>query len=208
MKTEIKLVTYFTLLIGLMAFFACDKGEDISTNPIGNNIFYKVDGRTIDAGSPLQIEIDINNDQILDFLTFSALTSDQNGDHLYFGIKPIDSNMIKSGLPNDNYYLNLGLIVGEEYKKTINNEVANNQTWTSSRNFLVIKHTENNGNSWCEGSLKNENEIYIGVKHVVNQKEHYGWLKLQFNRTLERVTLIEYAYNLDNNTPIKAGQKE
>ncbi|MBU2905982.1 hypothetical protein KO529_14385 [Arenibacter algicola] len=203
----IKLRTIHSFFI-CISLLACENNEEIYSGPITDNIHYKVDGRSVCSGSPEQIELDIDNDGNLDFLTFTVLHADQDGDHLYFGIKPIANNMIKSSLPNENYYLDMGFIQSEEYLDIINCELKNDQIWTSGRNTLVLRHTESECSIRYEGSLQHETEEIEAIKLSKLEATNYGWLRFKFDKDSECITLIDYAYNLDRDAPIKAGQKD
>lgn len=202
----IKFGTIFSVLL-CIGLLACEKNEDIHIQPITDNIYYKVDGRSVCTGNPEQIELDINNDGILDYLTFTVLYADEDGDHLYFGIKPIGNNMIKSSPPNENYYLDMGFIQSETFLDLINCDLKKDQIWTSGRNTLVLRHSESNCSIWYEGNLQYETEEIVAIKHSNDQASHYGWLRFKFDKKKECVTLIDYAYNLEPEEPIKAGQK-
>jgi len=47
----------------------------------------------------------------------------------------------------------------------------------------------------------------VGIHHWREGQVHYGWLRLEFDRKTEVVTLIEYAYDSTPLLPIRAGQK-
>lgn len=193
--------------IMMMLFGACDKHDDVSPNPIEDDILYKKDGRSVKSNDPNQIEMDINNDGALDYLTFTVLTSNQSGDHFYFGIRPIGDNKAKSGLPNKNYYLDLGFLQTESKGGLLNSDLGKDQVWTSGSSTIVLRHTNNDGSVWHEGGCKDETDELFGIRLVEGDVSYYGWLRFKFDKMEESLTLVDYAFNQVAEKPIKAGQK-
>lgn len=191
------------LLEGLL-FSGCKK-DDAIIEP-ANSIIYKLDGRTVKLGDPLPIAVDLSEDGQVDFTIFVELTANSQGDRLYAGMNPINLNLIKSGPPNDENFLNMGLLVAEFQGSTIDFNVEPNQQWTTEFGALVMRNTFTNGNVSYEGNWADSEQI-VGIQNKIGQSVYFGWLKIKFDKTTEIVTLIDYAYNSIAGQPIIAGDK-
>jgi hypothetical protein len=191
------------LFVGL-SFSGCKKEDEI-IEPT-NSIIYKLDGRTVKLGDPSPIAIDLSEDGQVDFTIFVELTANSQGDRLYAGMNPIGANLIKSGPPIDENYLNMGLLVAEIPGSTIDFNVGQNQQWTPEFGALVIRNTFTNGDVSYEGNWADSEQI-VGIQNKINQSVHFGWLRIKFDKTTEIVTLIDYAYNSIASQPIIAGTK-
>lgn len=169
-------------------------------------IVYKEDGRTVQYGDPLPIPLDLTGDGSVDFTVFVELTSYKQGDHLYAGINPIGFNLIKSGPSIDEHFMSMGFLTSEISGAIIRENLETDQMWTSNHSALVIRHTAFSGDITYEGNWSNGPQI-VGIQHVVDGQTHFAWLRLEFDKETEVVTLIDYAYEASPNRPIKAGQK-
>ncbi len=166
-----------------------------------NTIIYKNDGRSV---SP--ITLDMNEDGLEDFRIFTELIADDQGDHLYVGIKPIGPNQIKSGPVINENFLNMGLLISENLDSTIDENLEANQNWISDPGALVKRNTFTNGEIQYEGNWSENNQI-LGIQNKGDGFTYFGWLRINFDKETEKVTLVDYAYESISNQPIKAGQK-
>lgn len=201
---ESKSCIFFMILSGGLFFSGCKK-ENVITEP-SNSIIYKLDGRTVKLGDPLPIAIDLSEDGLVDFTIFVELTANSRGDRLYAGMNPIGANLIKSGPPIDENFLNMGLLVAELPGSTIDFNVEPNQQWTPEFGALVIRNTFTNGNVSYEGNWA-ESEQIVGIQNKINQSVYFGWLRITFDKMTEMVTLVDYAYESIPSQPIVAGAK-
>mgnify|MGYP001278461601 CR=1 FL=1 len=169
------------------------------------SIVYTLDGSTIKLGDRSPITIDVNNDDVVDFIVFTELTADKQGDHLYVGINPLRENLIKAGPSDDSRLLNMGLLEEEPLSGVISEELETNQHWSIHYNALVIKNTNNDGSIEYEGSWADSDSGIVGIQLKNNGKGYFGWLRLRFDKTTEIVTLLDYAIEMTQTQPIKAG---
>ena len=170
-----------------------------------NTIQYKLDGRTVKHGDTMPIILDLSEDGHVDFTIFVELTANNQGDRLYAGINPIGSNLIKSGYPINENFLNMGLLIAENEQSKIDFNVGMNQQWTHESGALIIRNTFNNGVISYEGNWTQSEQI-VGIQNKINGFVYFGWLRIKFDKMTEIVTLIDYAYNTAPNKFIKAGQ--
>lgn len=169
-----------------------------------NTIIYKTDGRTVKLSDLSPITLDISEDGMVDFTLFVELTANTQGDRLYVGINPIGPNLIKSGPPINENFLNMGLLISEPVGAIIDEALLKDQRWTNDYGALVIRNAFSNGTTTYEGNWENSAQI-VGIQNTFNKSNYFGWIRIEFNKETEVVTLIDYAYNSIANLPIIAG---
>lgn len=169
-----------------------------------SSIKYFTDGRTVQYGDPLPIALDISENGEVDFTIFVEATAGNQGVRLYAGVNPIGNNKIKSGPPLDENFLNMGFIIQQNPGSVIDHSVETDQRWTSDYSSLVIRNTDNNNTVSYEGNWGNSAEI-VGVHIRIGDSFHYGWLRINFDKSSEIVTLVDYAWNGVPEQGIKAG---
>lgn len=169
-----------------------------------NTLVYKVDGRAVKLGDPFPIALDLSDDGTVDFTIFVELTANSSGDRLYAGINPIGANLIKSGPAIDENFLSMGLLVSEAPDNVIDENLLANQRWTGDFGALVIRNTTTNGSILYEGNWANSIQI-VGIQNNVNGTVFFGWLRIEFDKATETLSLIDYAFNATPNRPIIAG---
>lgn len=196
-------IIFLSFLFSILLFASCDPEE--STPPPDKNIFYKKDGRKALSAEYAPLLLDINEDGIIDFNIFFDLTSNASGDRLYGGVNPIGPHLTKSGPSIEENFLGMGFLVAETPLATINNQLNANERWTADHSTLVIRHTANNGAVSYEGSWSEGTSQLVGIQFVSEGKSHFGWLRLQFDKTEEEMTLVDYAFEKTSGTSILAG---
>ncbi|RIA08879.1 hypothetical protein OE09_0703 [Flavobacteriaceae bacterium MAR_2010_72] len=112
-----KICFLFTITLGCWFFSGCSNNDETPVN--NNSINYILDGRTVRLGDPLPIALDLSGNGQVDFTIFVELTANSQGDRLYAGVNPIDTNQIKSGPPIDDNFLNMGFLIAESVGETI-----------------------------------------------------------------------------------------
>lgn len=192
------------ILLGILIFPGCKKDDGI-VEPT-STIIYKTDGRSVKYGDPAPVAIDLSEDGQVDFTIFVELTANSLGDRLYAGMNPIGANLIKSGPPIDENFLNMGLLVAEIQGATIDLNVGQNQQWTPEFGALAIRNTFSDGEVSYEGNWADSVQI-VGIQNKINQSVYFGWLRIKFDKNTEIVTLVDYAYDPIPGKPIKAGAR-
>jgi hypothetical protein len=170
------------------------------------NIIYAPDGRSVMAGEPDPIFLDMNGDGTVDFTVFVELTANTSGDHLYAGINPIGPHLIKSGPPEDDRFLNMGFLVAEVPGTTIDESLGPEERWSGDHGTLVIRHTPTTGAVWYEGDWSPDSAQIVGIQLMIGGEAHYGWLRLRFDKSTERLTLVDHAHVETAELPLKAGE--
>lgn len=200
-----------SVFITFLLISSCQKErkDPVPAIPIApETVRYYADGRTVKASDVNPIALDIEADGTVDYTVFVQLTANSEGDHLYAGINPIGTNLIKSGPSNEEQFLNMGFLVTETKYALLDSNLSPNQQWTYDHSTLVIRHTKMDNSVWFvwyEGGWNDESEQIVAIQHSAEGKYYMGWLRLKFNRTDETITLIDYAYNIIENSYIIAG---
>jgi hypothetical protein len=192
----------FVIALGFLVFSGCNDENEIPVK--ANTILYKSDGRTVKLGDPFPIALDLSEDGQVDFTIFVELTANSQGDRLYAGMNPIGANLIKSGPAIDENFLSMGLLIAEPAGSTIDFDVEASQRWTGEFGALAIRNTFTNGQISYEGNWADSKQI-VGIQNKVNGSTYFGWLRIEFDKTTEIVTLVDYAYDSIASQPIIAG---
>jgi hypothetical protein len=201
-----KLITYrifiwYTLVWLCLILVGC-KCDDDPMQP--SSIVYKPDSRSVRLGDPIPIVIDVNEDGQMDFTIFMELTANSQGDRLYAGINPLGANKIKSGPPIDENFLNMGFLIAEPTGATIDSNLMEDELWTTDHSTLVIRNTFTNGNITYEGDWADTAQI-VGIQTNAGGSIYYGWMRIDFDKATEIVTLIDFAYDTIPGQGIGAG---
>lgn len=178
--------------------------DDNDPGIIENTIIYKTDGRTTQDDIPGPIALDINENGIVDFVLFTELTANSTGDRLYAGINPIGPNLMKTGPAINDNFLSMGFIVAEDLGATIDESLLDNERWFTDHAALVIRNTPTTGAIFYEGNWA-EGDQMVGIQFFEGQSMYFGWLRIGFDKTTEKLTLVDFAYESVANKSIIAG---
>lgn len=181
-------------------------GEVLTFKTEPNSIVYQLDGRTLKYGDPFPLIIDLNKDGLVDYTLWVEATANSTQVRLHFGINPIGANLIKCGPVLDENFLNAGFLIAENSGMFISDQLKENQFWTSDHGILVIRNDYLNGTLTYEGNWADSMQI-VGIQFKENGFTFFGWLRIDFNKITETVTLIDYAYNSEAGESIKAGSE-
>lgn len=171
-----------------------------------SHIRYVVDGRYGNYGYPTPLLLSLDADSKIDFTIFIEAAYLGGNVQLAVGINPIELNTVKSSAPNDDRFLNMGLIIPTSDSSLIDETLQENEYWTSDHSALVIRYTDSNENMTYEGAWASETRI-APVQFYIAGQRHFGWLRIQFLDQSNSLQLIDYAYNALPDAPIRAGQK-
>jgi hypothetical protein len=192
-----------------LSLFGCSDDMD-TPDETESEIHYRLDGRSVEYGDPFPIALDVNDDATIDFSIFVELTANSAGDHLYVAVNPLAGNQMKGTAGDDNRFLNMGLAISQSVNHPINETNAGNEQWSPDFLALVIRHTPTSANDpvYYEGEWQSGQPTLAGIKVFQNGSYHFGWLRLTFDKNTEVIRLVDYAFNVSPNVPIKAGQLE
>jgi len=95
-------------------------------------------------------------------------------------------------------------LISEKPGHPISADVEAGQRWTSDYGALVIRNTPADGDVFYEGNRANGDQI-VGIRNCLEVSSHFGWLRLEFDKVTEIVTLIEFAFEAKSDLPIIAG---
>ncbi len=206
-----KIYLYSVLIV--CAITACKKSsteEIIDESSEVSKLSYKALNTTIDSlqyHNPLQL--DLNNDQQIDFILTSVLLEENNRPYLYLVVNRKSPQLnkimvnISTELINNGYWA-----VPFDKDSNIGQEEGTQNKWNPdlSKGYL-IRVSDNGINKTFAGEWIGKTDKYLGLKFLIGNAYHYGWLRINHTEGEEKLAIIDYAYNREAGKAIKAGQK-
>ena len=138
------------------------------------------------------IYLDINNDGQNDFILFHRTYSDPNNYNYLFAIYSNDNTAV--ALTKDS----ASAIFYEE-------SIDESLDWSISNETYI--HQLKLGYDYDSiGNWTNVREAFLGLKLIINNQNHYAWLRINYSEELV-MWAVDYAYNETPQEPIFAGQE-
>jgi len=206
-----KIYLYPFLIVCL--FTACKKSttqESPDENIEGSKFSYKALNTTIDS---LQyhhpLELDLNNDQQIDFILTSVLLEENDRPYLYLVINRKSPQLNKIMVNTSTELVNAGYwaVPFEKYVNIGPTESAENQWAPDLTKAFLINVSDNGITKTFDGRWIGKKDKYLGLKFLIGNVYHYGWLRISHTEGEEKLAIIDYAYNREAGKAIKAGQK-
>jgi len=204
---------YIYSVLMACAITACKKSsteEIIDENSEVSKFSYKALNTTIDSlqyHNPLQL--DLNNDQQIDFILTSVLLEENNRPYLYLVVNRKSPQLnrimvnVSTELVNNGYWA-----VPFDKDANIGQEEGTQNKWNPdlSKGYL-IRVSDNGINKTFAGEWIGKKDKYLGLKFLIGNAYHYGWLRISHTEGEEKLAIIDYAYNREAGKALKAGQK-
>ena len=204
---------YIYSVLMACAITACKKSsteEIIDENSEVSKFSYKALNTTIDSlqyHNPLQL--DLNNDQQIDFILTSVLLEENNRPYLYLVVNRKSPQLnrimvnVSTELVNNGYWA-----VPFDKDANIGQEEGTQNKWNPdlSKGYL-IRVSDNGINKTFAGEWIGKKDKYLGLKFLIGNAYHYGWLRISHTEGEEKLAIIDFAYNREAEKAIKAGQK-
>ena len=204
---------YLYSVLMACAITACKKSsteEIIDDSSEVSKLSYKALNTTIDSlqyHNPLQL--DLNNDQQIDFILTSVLLEENNRPYLYLVVNRKSPQLNKIMVNTSSELVDAGYWA-VPFEKNVNigpTESAENQ-WTPDLSKAFLINVSDNGiNKTFAGEWIGKKDKYLGLKFLIGNVYHYGWLRISHTEGEEKLAIIDYAYNREAGKAIKAGQK-
>jgi len=204
---------YLYSVLMACAITACKKSsteEIIDDSSEVSKLSYKALNTTIDSlqyHNPLQL--DLNNDQQIDFILTSVLLEENNRPYLYLVVNRKSPQLNKIMVNTSSELVDAGYWA-VPFEKNVNigpTESAENQ-WTPDLSKAFLINVSDNGiNKTFAGEWIGKKDKYLGLKFLIGNAYHYGWLRISHTEGEEKLAIIDYAYNREAGKAIKAGQK-
>lgn len=156
----------------------------------------EIEHRSIDAlvGYNESYALDVDQDGETDFLFTTSLFEEDDIVHLAYSIYPARANGV----------LSLATRVANLPAET---SIGNGNPFEKNVDPMVFKIYEVEGESW-KGDWANVEEGFIGFRLQRDMKYYYGWIKVGFNGTEEKLVVTEMAYHATADQSILAGVKD
>ncbi len=204
---------YLYPILVVCAITACKKSsteEIVDKSSEVSKLSYKALNTTIDSlqyHNPLQL--DLNNDQQIDFILTSLLLEENDRPYLYLVVNRKSPQLnkimvnISTELVNNGYWA-----VPFDKDANISQEEGTQNKWNTdlSKGYL-IRVSDNGINKTFAGEWIGKKDKYLGLKFLIGNVYHYGWLRISHTEGEEKLAIIDYAYNREAGKAIKAGQK-
>ena len=224
MKTAIGLL----LIIPAIGIMSCKKKNDVAnppTSPVTSTIKYASVNKQYVLTRDLK-SIPDKTDEVSRHID-SILTGEISAEFVSTGSKSFDLDSNKENdisfeiidlqpLNNHNLPASFDSLAVRVSPLTI--QVLDNSTHNYA-DALNVNDIINNKGNWTTqncvlgtfgdaGQFKGKGEKYLGIRFVGFKSFIYGWIKLYCSQHNDTLRIIEYAFNQQANTEIKAGQKQ
>jgi hypothetical protein len=166
-------------------------------------ISYKHINQKLKASDINAMNLDVNDDGIIDCSYFMQYVLLSGNVHLYSGVNPVFGGATSANGPNDNEYLNMGMVHTFEQKKLIHKDLA----WTDEHSLFADRIEELNGNKIYAGYWGNGQQQFMSLRFPIHGKMHYAWVRLKFDKATEELSLVDAAWNTLPEKEIHAGAK-
>lgn len=200
----IRLVLFVALVCSINIY--CKKEKDAEPQPeTPKGIAYKELNATIGVNKNSSLKIDINDDGIHDFELFRDMYSTDMDTLRGFFIRSLGAHEMIQLMLSDNPLFESKNLMSYSGNEVISESLTSEYLWSTKNGMLVIRH-DPNGNfigRWGDGNAK-----MMGIALSLNNKSYYGWIKLQYDRESNSMTVLNYAYNRAADAWLRAGQKE
>ncbi|WP_207421795.1 hypothetical protein [Desertivirga brevis] len=193
----------FVTLIGL--FNAHCKKENETPLEKQKGIHYKEINSTLNFNQTSGLKLDINEDGAYDFEIYKDKYKTDMDSLKGFFVKNLGNHkMIEIKLTHNPLFdcMNLMSYSAEEI---ISESLPEEHSWDSKNGLLALRHEPNTTfiARWSDGAPKT-----MGIRLMVDGKNYYGWIKLQYSRENNSITILSYACNRAAEEPIKVGQMQ
>jgi hypothetical protein len=138
-------------------------------------------------------ELDLNNDQTVDFALVSRDTVTANSTIRLTLAAPYGANAI-AGVTPSNYDYALALDINSMVDSTLN--------WIAATNTMA--YNVDSANPYDE-NWNGVTDKYLGLKFVVGANTHYGWARLDSYAIGDSIVVKDYAFNATPNGGIMTG---
>lgn len=193
MKPGILLLLFTSILA------SCKKDKAPST------ISYTLVNKSVVLTDISSLAADINNDGTPDLSLYVQLVGNSSGDHMYLGVNPLNGARAITNPPDDDLFNNSGWVVAQPAGSKISGSLKTNEVWNPDFGVFAIKHVGNTSTTY-EGAWGNETEQIMAVRLSVNTKIFYGWARLKYTRSENKLTLVDQAFNRAVEKEIGAGE--
>jgi hypothetical protein len=180
-----------------------DPKTEIPDQEDSPKISYKKINQKLKAADVNPMNLDVNGDGVVDcsyFMEYVFLSGKVN---LYAGVNPVFGAATSANAPNDNEYLNMGIVHTFASINTIHKDLP----YTADHSLLSDRIEEPDGSKSYTGNWGNGQAQMMSIRIPIQGKMHYAWAQLKFDKANEELLLIDAAWNTIPEQEIKAGAK-
>ena len=188
MKNRMLNVTSVLMLIALITFSACKKNEEVNDPNIADVSYNKLYS-VVPGGPPSVDSIDFNNDGLAEVA-------------IQFVNAGADTGLVLVAQKSQTFQVVLQSLTPVPNAKLFN---KGDDIPTSDPVYYPMTYISTKVSGYRLGVLNGEG--YIAFRISTGTKYQYGWMKVSINSAFTEFKILEYAYSLQYNTPIKVGAK-
>lgn len=156
-------------------------------------------------GSNGVYSLDLNHDEVIDFLILEAGPTYQSNNGLF--VKEAFGNAVR-GYPGGGTWINFASALKRGAR--IGPVTGPRERFVSGGYYGegLVSFFVTDGGSVTSGQWRNVTNRYLGLRFKIDGETHYGWARLsvQLNRPLITATLTGYAFETVPDKSIRAGQ--
>lgn len=196
---------YYTIIAVLSLALTCCKKKDKSEISVPQIIHKEVN--TILAYNQ-HLNLDVNGDGKSDFYFVSVLVMENNIASLYLLVNPDDSQGCKIIVSKEPQLVLSGLWATPfTIGSSISANPAAGYEWNSFLNSGFIISSADNGQQKQFSGPWIARQNYLAIQFRVNNRVHYGWVRLSNTGGKEQVLIHDFAYNNVPEQEIRAGEQ-
>ncbi|WP_207426950.1 hypothetical protein [Pedobacter sp. SYSU D00535] len=202
-------------LLALTILSACENGAEKAVieeeqEESSAKFSYRILNKSVDSlqyNNPLLL--DLNKDGVVDYYMTSVLLEENDEPYMYLLINRKSPNMNKV-LVRKGPELVLNGLWGVPFERDfeIKDLAPDGTEWSENLTKTCLLSTRDNGQRvlWG-GEWIGKKDKYLGLKFKINDKYHYGWMRISHTAGEGKLALQDYAYNKNPEESILAGQK-
>ncbi len=175
-------------------------------NPTAEDISYKEVNLTFDPMQNTSVFLDVDLNGSNDFQFYTDRFETDIDQLEAFLVKPLGSNKVLVIKLTDNPLFDSKSLFSFNTPETITENTPLEHAWNTKNGALALKHHSTSDTfigRWSDGTPKT-----MAFQLSSSGKSYYGWIKLQYSRENNAMSILSYAYNKTSGGPIKAGSLE
>lgn len=187
-KAGLKAVPFLLLLVFIVVS-GCKKTTQETDDPNITYVNLNKQLGVVPSGPPAIDSIDFNNDGLAELMMVVQNVGADTG-YVIFNQKSQGLEMV------------IGGIVPLPYGRIL---ASGDEIPTSAAQFYQTVYPTYKASGYRLGLLSGEG--YLAFRFKTGTKFQYGWMKVSLNAAFTELRVLEYAYSLQYDTPIKVGAK-
>ncbi|MES2829628.1 MAG: hypothetical protein V4687_15815 [Bacteroidota bacterium] len=160
------------------------------------------------VGYNKNVFLDVDADGMSDFSFFGVLIYHDNRPNLYLAVTPKTSKGSRVLVKTGEEFLINGLWSAPLEKDVVIQEASpSDYSWTGPQvKGYIVASSKTAASDEYYGLWIGKADKYLGIKFKLNNKYHYGWVRISHTKSTDELMISDYAYNTIPEQGIAAGQ--